>query len=130
MKNIVLTDHAADQIAEAQKSRQANYSRADAAYMVKVAPMMARSAWINDQAQQAWASYRYVTWFFLKTVVHLYGFFYGLFGPRALGLAPAGQSEAVWSAGSRGEQLVKNKLAALSDEFVRDLWLHEPERRN
>ena len=118
MKYIVLTDHASDQIAAAQKSRQAEHAKAEAAYRVRVAPMADRSAWINEQAQQAWKTYRYLTWFFLKATVHLHDFFCGLFGPRAPSLAPAGQSEAVWSAGSRGEQLVKNKLAALSDDFV------------
>ncbi len=118
MRNIVLTDHTADQIAAAQEARQANHSRERAAYLVKVAPMKARSAAINAQARQAWVSYRYVTWLFLKTVVGLHDFFCMLFGPAIPIPAPAGQSEAVWSAGSRGEQLVKDRLVALSDDFV------------
>ena len=118
MKNIVLTDHAADQIAEAEKSRQANHSSARAAYQVKVAPMMARSASINEQAHRAWITYRYVTWLFFKIVVHLHDFVCGLFGPSVPIPASAGQSEAVWNAGSRGEQFVKDRLAALSDDFM------------
>lgn len=46
-------------------------------------------------------------------------FVWGMLSWRTPELAPAGQSEAVWSAGSHGEQLVKAKLAAvLGDEFT------------
>lgn len=119
MKNIVLTDHAGEQIAAAQQARQIEHARAQAAYEERQAPAKARSDWLGTRARQAWESYRYVTWLFLKIIRYLHGFIWGVISWRAPEPAPAGKSEAIWSAGSQGEQLVKARLAAvLGDEFV------------
>ena len=119
MKNIVLSDHVGDQISAAQQARQSEHARAQAAYEERQAPAKARSDWLGIHARQAWESYRYVTWLFLMIVRHLHGFIWGMLSWRTPKPAPAGQSEAIWSAGSHGEQLVEAKLAAgLGDEFT------------
>ena len=83
-----------------------------------MAPMKGRSDAICEQAHRARLAGRYVMSFFLKTVVHYHDFICTFFGPSVPLPAPTGRAEAVWNAGSRGEQLVKNRLAALSDEFT------------
>ena len=119
MKTIVLTDHAGDQIAAAQKARQIEHARARAAHEERQAPTKARSEWLGGHARQAWQTDRYVTWLFLNIVRFLHDFVSGMIRWPEPELAPAGQSEAIWSAGSQGEQLVKAKLASvLGDQFV------------
>lgn len=119
MKNIVLSDHASQQIAAAQQARQSEHARAQAASEERQAPAKARSDWLGAHARQALESYRYVTWLFLNVVRYLHDFTWGMLSWRMPELAPAGHSEAIWSAGSQGEQLVKAKLAGvLGDEFT------------
>lgn len=68
MKNIVLSDHAGEQIAAAQQARNIEHARAQAAYEECQAPAKARNDWLGTHARQAWDGNRYVTWLFLNVV--------------------------------------------------------------
>ena len=119
MKNIVLSDHAGDQIAAAQQARQFEHARAQAAYEERWAPAKARDDWFSSHAQQAWQTCRYVTWLFLTIVGFVHDFIWGMISWRPSKTQSARQSEAIWNAGSHGEQFVKAKLATvLGDEFT------------
>ena len=118
MRHIILSDHTGHKINEAARKRMAAHTIAEEKRRARMAPTLARGDALREKSSNALKSYRYVTWLGLKIFTGLHDFICGFILWQTIEPQAPGADEAKFSAGNYGEQMVREKLSALSDEYV------------
>lgn len=116
MRNITLSDHAADQAEAAASARAANYEAEKAKYAHEVGQHNTKSAELRQKSQAAFRERRWLAWLvsFLPRMGHAMKS-----APPPPTMAAAGRDEIVWNAGNDGEKRVADILSTrFSDDWT------------
>lgn len=116
MRNITLSDHAADQAEAAASARAANYEAEKAKYAHEVDQHNTKSAELRQKSQAAFRERRWLAWLvsFLPRMGHAMKS-----APPPPTMAAAGRDEIVWNAGNDGEKRVADILSTrFSDDWT------------
>lgn len=116
MREIILSDHTADQSKSAADTRQANFDVAQERFSIAMAAHKKKADSLREKSRTEFLAGHYFAW--LMSFLPRIGQRWSAKPQKPVMAAPT-REEAVWSAGGEGEQRVTEALSAfLSDDWV------------